>query len=179
MPPLANMPPTLKTWNVVGEACKLHHHPHHHHGKTWKNHNDGLRSVGDSFEKAGKADAGRTLQYIRQWMRNEPKIGLKTRQSVGSCWQRSYNDALSGSLRTSRIQATQIDVQLQSISQSININHMSRILQNILAHVLHQIAIVFVFKAAKAPSFTQPSTADQTSQHHQPWRPLYSWRCKG
>ena len=34
---------------------------------------EGLRSVGDSFEKNGKADAGIMLQYIRQWMRNEPK----------------------------------------------------------------------------------------------------------
>ena len=51
---------------------------------------------------------------------------------------------------------------------------------SIYIYIYIRYTYVFLLSAASfTPSFTQPSTADQTSQHHQPWRPLYSWRCKG
>ena len=102
--------------------------------------------------------------------------GLKTRQSVGSCWQRSYNDALSGSLRTSGIQATQIDVQLQSI----NINHTSRILQktSLSSRLPRPRPLPSHPRQTKRPSTTNPGVhciPGDVKANQQDWVARTSW----
>ena len=148
---------------------------------------NGLGTVGDSFEKAGKADAGITLEYVRQWMRNN-----RTASRFDKVWASVH----SAPTRMHSAGHSEPPEESNTNRFATTINHASGKLRKTLADVLHKIAIVvnfniyiyiyirytyvFLLSAASfTPSFTQPSTADQTSQHHQPWRPLYSWRCKG
>ena len=95
-----------------------------------------LGTVGDSFEKAGKADAGITLEYVRQWMRNNRTASRfdKVWASVHSAPTRMHSAGHSEPPKESNTNRF-----------ATTINHASGKLRKTLADVLHKIAIVVNF----------------------------------
>ena len=97
---------------------------------------NGLGTVGDSFEKAGKADAGITLEYVRQWMRNN-----RTASRFDKVWASVH----SAPTRMHSAGHSEPPEESNTNRFATTINHASGKLRKTLADVLHKIAIVVNF----------------------------------